>query len=172
VGDRSPGRGWPPRAGYEQPAGWDEALRRVRELSVRTVILDVEPLLAFWDAGHDTLDQGIASVVPQVAAVPSVQVVCLATNSRRDQPELPDPEGVTTVWIAAAGKPLRTAPYREFPRPGVVIGDQVATDGVLAWRLGYAFVHYRPELDRVPAGPWLMDRLGRLIRPLLFTRRA
>jgi hypothetical protein len=53
----------------------------------------------------------------------------------------------------------------------VVIGDQVATDGVLAWRLGYTFVHYRPELDHVPAGPWLMDRLGRVIRPLLFTRR-
>jgi hypothetical protein len=76
------------------------------------------------------------------------------------------------VWLAAAGKPLRTAAYRDFPRPGVVIGDQVATDGVLAWRLDYTFVQYRPELDRIPAGPRVMKRLGELIRPLLFTRRT
>jgi hypothetical protein len=78
---------------------------------------------------------------------------------------------VRIVWLAGAAKPLRTAPYREFPRPGVVIGDQVTTDGLLAWRLGYVFLQYRPPLDRIPPGPWLMDRLGRLIRPLLFTQR-
>jgi hypothetical protein len=32
----------------------------------------------------------------------------------------------------------------------VVIGDQVATDGMLARRLGYTFLHYRPGLERVP----------------------
>jgi hypothetical protein len=170
-GDGRPDREHHHRARYERPAGWDETLRRVRELSPRTVILDIEPLLANWHGGQDALDQGVASVVPQVAAVPGVQVVCLATNSLRGRPEMPDAEGVQMVWIAGAGKPLRTAPYQEFPRPGVVIGDQVATDGVLAWRLGYTFVQYRPQLDRVPAGPWLMDRLGRVIRPLLFTRR-
>ncbi len=169
--DRRPGRAFGLRARYEQPVSWPEALRRVRESSARTVILDVEPLLAIWDAGRQTLEEGLAAVVPQVAKVPGVQVICVATNSRRPRPKLPQRKGLTTAWIATAGKPLRTAPYRDFPRPGVVIGDQVATDGVLAWRLGYAFVHYRPELDRIPAGPWVMDRLGRLIRPLLFTRR-
>jgi hypothetical protein len=76
---------------------------------------------------------------------------------------------VRIVWLAGAAKPLRTAAYREFPRPGVVIGDQVTTDGLLASRLGYVFLQYRPPLDHIPPGPWLMDRLGRLIRPLLFT---
>jgi hypothetical protein len=51
----------------------------------------------------------------------------------------------------------------------VVIGDQVATDGILARRLGYAFVLHRPP-GRIPAGPRLMNRLGQLVRPLLFTR--
>ena len=59
--------------------------------------------------------------------------------------------------------------YRGFPLPGVVIGDQVATDGILARRLGYAFVLHRPP-GRIPAGPRLMNRLGQLVRPLLFTR--
>ena len=74
------------------------------------------------------------------------------------------------VYLASARKPLRISPYLGFPRPGVVIGDQVATDGVLAWRLGYTFLQYRPHLDRAPAGPRLMYQCGRLVRPLLFRR--
>jgi hypothetical protein len=74
------------------------------------------------------------------------------------------------VYIASAGKPARTAAYRDFPRPGVVIGDQVATDGILARRLGYTFVLVDHPLPGVPAGPRLMAALGRLARPLLFTR--
>ena len=72
--------------------------------------------------------------------------------------------------LAAAGKPLRTAPYRDFPRPGVVIGDQVGTDGILARRLDYAFVLYDPRALGAPAGPRLMGAWGRLVRPLLYTR--
>jgi len=157
------------RAKYEHLTSLDETLRRVQELSARTVILDIEPLVAYWDSSQEVLDQGVASVVPQVAAIPGVQVVCLATNSLRRPSQMPEVEGVRMVWLAGAAKPLRTAAYQEFPRPGVVIGDQVATDGLLASRLGYVFLQYRPPLDRVPPGPWLMDRLGRVIRPLLFT---
>ena len=51
-----------------------------------------------------------------------------------------------------------------------MIGDQVATDGILARRLGYAFVLFDPQLAGVPAGPRLMGAAGRLVRPLLFTR--
>ena len=74
------------------------------------------------------------------------------------------------MYLASAGKPLRTAAYQRFPRPGMVIGDQVATDGILARRLGYAFVLYDPQSSGVPAGPRLMGAAGRLVRPLLFTR--
>ena len=69
------------------------------------------------------------------------------------------------------GKPMRITPYRGFPRPGVVVGDQVVTDGILAWRLGYAFVQYHQRPDTAPAGPRLMGGLGRLVRPLVFSRR-
>jgi hypothetical protein len=77
---------------------------------------------------------------------------------------------VRVVYLALAGKPLRTAYYRSFPWPGVVIGDQLATDGALARRLGYAFLQYHPDQGGLPAGPRLMDWCGRLVRPLLFTR--
>ena len=157
------------RAGYERLAGLDEVLDRVREMSARTLIFDIEPLVAYWDSSQQALDRGVAEVFSQAEAVPGVQVVCFATNSVRRPSGLPPGTGVRVVYLASAGKPLRTAPYGSFPRPGVVIGDQVATDGILARRLGYAFVQYRPPLDRLPAGPRLMDRVGRLVRPLLFT---
>jgi hypothetical protein len=128
-------------------------------------------MIAYWDSGQEALDRGVKSMVRKVAAVPGVQVVCLATNSLRRPSKLPGAAGVRVVWLSAAGKPLRTAPYRGFPRPGVVIGDQVATDGLLALRLNYTFMHYRPHPHDMPPGPWMMDRLGRLIRPLVFTRR-
>ena len=158
------------RAGYERLAGLDEVLDRVREMSARTLIFDIEPLVAYWDSGQEALDRGVAEVIRQVEAAPGVRVVCFATNSARRPSVVPQGAGVRVVYLASAGKPLRTAPYGSFPRPGAVIGDQLATDGILARRLGYAFVQYRPPLDRLPAGPRLMDRVGRLVRPLLFTR--
>ena len=56
------------------------------------------------------------------------------------------------VYLASAGKPMRTAAYRLFPRPGMVIGDQVATDGILARRLGFTFVLFDPHRREFPPG--------------------
>jgi predicted HAD superfamily phosphohydrolase YqeG len=158
------------RAALTQVAGLGDAVRQAGELSARTMVFDVEPLIAYWDSGQDVLDQGVARVLSEVAAVPTVQVVCFATNSLRRPSAIPSAPGIRVVYLSSAGKPLRTAPYQGFPRPGVVIGDQVATDGILASRLGYTFVLVNPEHMDVPAGPRLMRAGGRLIRPLLFAR--
>jgi predicted HAD superfamily phosphohydrolase YqeG len=158
------------RAPFTRAAALDDVVRRARELSARTMIFDVEPLVAFWDGGQDALDQGIARVLSAVGALSTVAVVCFATNSLRRPRAVPDEPGVQVVYLASAGKPLRTTPYLGFPRPGMVIGDQVATDGILARRLGYAFVWFDPQLREVPLGPRLMGAGGRLVRPLLFTR--
>jgi predicted HAD superfamily phosphohydrolase YqeG len=157
------------RASFTQAAGLDDVMRQAGELSARTMVFDVEPLVAYWDGGQDALDQGVARVLSEVAAVPTVQVVCFATNSVRRPSAILSEPGKRVVYLASAGKPLRTAPYRGFPGPGMVIGDQVATDGILASRLGYTFVLVNPGLD-TPAGPRLMRAGGRLLRPLLFTR--
>jgi hypothetical protein len=156
---------------YERFAEPPDLLRRARELSPRTIILDVEPLVAYWDTGQEALDAGIAQILGQIGAGSPVSVVCFTTNSRRR----PSPGcggsgagGPRVVYLASAHKPFRTAPYRGFPRPGVVIGDQVATDGILARRLGYTFLRYCPDLARGPAGPRLMRELGRPLEPLLF----
>jgi hypothetical protein len=77
--------------------------------------------------------------------------------------------GVQVVYLTRARKPLRLTPYLSFPRPGVVCGDQIATDGVLARRLDYAFLQYPPGIADVPAGPRLMQHCGRMVRPLIFS---
>ncbi len=137
---------------------------------MRTVILDVEPLVAWWGSSQESLDRGIAAVVSQLGELPEVRVVVFATNSGRRPSAIPSLPGVRVTYLASAGKPLRTAPYRALPRPGAVIGDQVATDGLLARRLGYTFLHWSPRLAGVPLRPRLMNLLGWLAWPL-FRRR-
>jgi len=107
-------------------------------------------------------------VLDGLAALSGLGVVCFATNSKRRPSILPCGSGRRVIYLPSALKPLRTAPYRGFPRPGMLIGDQIATDGILARRLGYAFVLYDASVDEVPLGPRLLSAFGRLVRPLLF----
>ena len=156
------------RGAYHPAADLDGLLEKAAELSAKTLVFDVEPLVAYWDNGQDALDRGVAEILAKAAAVPGVAVVCFSTNSARRPAVVPSHPGVRVVYLAHARKPLWTAPYAQFPKPGVVIGDQIATDGLLARRLGYAFLDYRPEHLRPPWGPRLLNYGGRMARPLLF----
>ena len=155
---------------YVRVTGLADLFTEARKLSVRTMIFDVEPLVAPWHGSQESLDQGIARVLGGASTIPSMRVVVFATNSaRRPSADLVY-EGLQVRYLASAEKPLRTAPYQELPRPGAVAGDQLPTDGILAYRLGFTFLHYAPELAGVPLGPGLMHRWGELVRPLLFRR--
>ena len=158
------------KGNYVRVTGLAELFAKARELSVRTMIFDVEPLVAPWNSSQESLDRGIARILGDVTAVPSVRVVVFATNSARRPSIVPTCDGVEVRYLASAGKPLRTAAYRGLPRPGAVAGDQVPTDGLLAYRLRFTFLYYTPGLADVPAGPALMHRWGELVRPLVFRR--
>src|SRR5262249_30244564 len=160
------------RAAYHRAADLQDLLEMAEDLSAKTMIVDVEPLVARWDNGQDALDRGVDAVLAEAAAVKGAAVVCFATNSARRPSMVPSRPGLRVVYLASARKPLLTPLYGGFPRPGVVIGDQVATDGVLARRLGYAFLQYWPPLSGTPWGPRLLSYFGRAMRPLLFTRPA
>jgi hypothetical protein len=155
---------------YERHTELDDILDQARELSVRTLVVDIEPLVSWWHNTQESLDWGVAMVVGKVASVPTLRVLVFSTNSVRSPSAIPDAGDVEVRYLASAGKPLRITPYGDLPRPGAVIGDQVPTDGLLAWRLGYTFLHYQPRLDGVPLGPRVMHRLGRLAVPALFGR--
>lgn len=156
------------KADYECFASASDVLQRARELSPKTMIVDVEPLVAWWDSGQQPLDAGIATMVSQFGGLAGVSVLCFATNSARRPSRVPVGAGAQVVYLASAGKPLQIAPYESMPAPGVVIGDQVLTDGLLARRLGYAFLHYCPNPAGMPTGPRLLRYCGQLVLPLVF----
>jgi predicted HAD superfamily phosphohydrolase YqeG len=153
---------------YVRVIGLADLFAQARELSVKTMIFDVEPLVAPWNGGQESLDQGMARVLSGARTVPSARVVVFATNSSRRPSAIPACDGLQVRYLASAEKPLRTAPYHDLPRPGAVAGDQLPTDGILAYRLGFTFLHYAPKLPGVPLGPRLMHRWGDLVRPVLF----
>jgi predicted HAD superfamily phosphohydrolase YqeG len=154
------------RIAYQRHANPDAVIHSMRDLAPRTLVVDIEPFIAAWDTGQSSLSRGIAWFLDQISAAPHLTTVCFATNSRRRPPDaIIRRQGIS--YLASACKPLRTVPYRDLPRPGVVIGDQIATDGVLAWRLGYSFIHYCPN-SCAPLGPKLMRFLGYPVRPILF----
>lgn len=155
---------------YERVADMDDVVRRATQLSARTMVFDIEPLVAFWNSTQHELEEGVRAVLRQVEPIPGLRVVCFATNSPRRLPAVPESPDVRVMYLADAGKPLRTAPYQGFPIPGVVIGDQILTDGLLARRLGYTFFDCAPSLNIIPLGPQLLNRCGRLLRPVLFAR--
>jgi hypothetical protein len=142
----------------------------IRGLGARTLVFDVEPLVAVWATDTATLDTGVVETLRRVEELSGggVEVVLFATNSGRRPTTVPSMIGARVGYRASASKPLRVKGYRDLPRPGVVIGDQTATDGALAWRLGFDFVFYRPERDRIPFRPRLLHLLGGGLRPLLF----
>ena len=165
-------------AGYERVTSLAELFARVGELALQTLVFDIEPLVAPWKGGQQGLDRGVAEILEWASAVPSVRAVVFSTNSARrpsvfppTPPAPPAPAGPRVEYLSSAAKPLRTAPYRGLPTPGAVIGDQLPTDGILARRLGYLFLHYDPPYDQVPIGPRLMHRWGRAVRPILFGRQ-
>jgi predicted HAD superfamily phosphohydrolase YqeG len=159
------------KPGYVRCGSLDEALRVVAGLAAATVVLDVEPLIAHWDTGQQALDRGVRRILAEVEPLPAVRLVCFSTNSRRRPSFDPASQRFRVIYVALAAKPFRTTHYRTFPAPGALIGDQILTDGLLARRLGYTFVHYQPSVDEVPRGPWLLNRFGNLILRLLFPRR-
>jgi hypothetical protein len=134
-------------------------------------VIDVEPMVTPWDTDHAALATGVERVIDLLATAGlGLTTLAFATNSLRELPSLPERAPLAVSYRAGARKPTRTATYRELPRPGVVIGDQVLTDGLLAWRLGYTFLHFRPDGLRRPVGPRLMHLLGVPLGRLLFTR--
>jgi predicted HAD superfamily phosphohydrolase YqeG len=156
---------------YEQFDDECDLPRLLAEQSVQTAVLDIEPLVAPWNGSRDALDRGVARVVDQIAKVPGLRAVCFATNSARRPSHLPDVPGIRVSYVVSASKPLQLGPFTKLPRPGVVVGDQVMTDGLLARRLGYAFLHYRHPQGE-PIGPRVLDGCGQLLRPLVFRNQS
>ncbi len=97
---------------YERVTSLAELFARVGELAIKTLVFDIEPLVSPWNGGQQGLDRGVAEVLDQAGAVPSVRAVVFSTNSARRPSVFP---------------PAPPAPARPAGRvPG--LGGQAAAD--------------------------------------------
>ncbi len=97
-------------------------------------------------------------------SVPSVTSVVYSSNSQC--PRAADGKSCIRI-VTAARKPWRTKYLHNEPRPVAVVGDQVLTDGLLAWRLRASFLQWQVA-GPMPPWPRLQRRLGRIAAPFLF----
>lgn len=112
---------------YERLRDAGEVWCRIADIAPRAIIVDVEPLVAYWGTDLMSHDAGIASVLESLGDVTSIEVIVFAANSVRRPSAIANGRPDTRVlYYAAARKPLRTKPYRSLPRPGLIVGDLFA----------------------------------------------
>lgn len=98
------------RALYRRANELPDVVRCAGELRARTMVFDVEPLVAHWNSGQEGLDRGIAIVLDGLAALSGLEVVCFATDSARRPLILPSGSSrrvyAFVLCDAGAGVPL------------------------------------------------------------------
>jgi len=130
-----------------------------------TLVVDVEPLVVPWDSAPTLFAKAADDFARTVrATVPSVISVIYSSNSRR--PRDADSHSCIRI-VTAARKPWRTRYLHGEPKPVTVAGDQVLTDGLLAWRLGASFIHCQVA-EPMPRWPQLQHWFGQIVAPFLF----
>jgi predicted HAD superfamily phosphohydrolase YqeG len=156
---------------------WDQVLEVVESRQPACCLLDIENTLAPYAASRGEVFRLVVEALDDLRDVAPGARLVLVSNSRNLrwlisslQPVAPD-----VVVLPAARKPwtrlddvLRGLPADEV----LVIGDQMVTDGLLAWRLRATFVHFLRSADAEPAWPRLLRRAGRAIEGLIFRGRG
>jgi hypothetical protein len=136
------------------------------KLRIVTLVLDVEPMIARWGTSLQVLSGSIAATSERLFdAVGTLRSLVFVTNSARRLPESAPPR---VLLRGRAHKPWQTSWARDLNRPVAVVGDMVLTDGLLAVRLGAAFLHY-PLQPGTPRWPRWQALLGVPLVRLLFT---
>jgi predicted HAD superfamily phosphohydrolase YqeG len=126
------------------------------------LIFDVDNTLAPQGADPDELGKLVEAAIDRFEHDPAVRRVIVMTNGRQ--------RGLSQV-ISRGNKPFTTRRrlgLDDSSGPVLVIGDQVLTDGLLAWRLRATFLHLVVDKASEDAQQARMRRVGRVAEPLLF----
>jgi predicted HAD superfamily phosphohydrolase YqeG len=106
------------------------------------------PMILVFDADNTLVPQGVSlaefqsgveAAIERFEQIPNVQRVIVLTNG-------PD-RGVPSM-IFRGNKPWTTRGRLGIPKRGTaawIVGDQILTDGLLAWRLGATYIHLAIE---------------------------
>ena len=97
----------------------------------------------------------------------TVRKIVFITNAAYTVPDLPSITPLPIAFIPNAGKPFARK-LRDMPTP-CVVGDQVLTDGLMAWRLQCPFIQWEGDHDQhVPTWPAIQRRIGGFVAPAIF----
>lgn len=126
------------------------------------VIFDADNTLVPQGVPFDEFARTVTNAVARFKEMSQVDRVVVLTNGAE--------RGVPGM-IHSGNKPWTTRRRLGLDRPNVpvwVVGDQVLTDGVLAWRLGATFVHLAIDVADEAPKQALMRRVGRRLAGLMF----
>lgn len=149
--------------------GVEEIAAAIEDTGARSVVMDVEPIVACWGSREAALASRVAMMATRLAELSSLQQLVFLTNSARAYLPEETVGKLQVVYVALARKPWKIGSLRGLPTPIIVTGDQVLTDGLLTWRLrteGAVFCHWSATV--APLWPTLQRWIGMLLIPLLF----
>jgi hypothetical protein len=147
----------------------DVVLTAVTELQPATLVVDVQPFVAPWGCSPEEVVSGAIVLSRQLAeTAPSLRSLTFATNARFTLQVKHQAEHPQVTFVGMACKPWRIGYLANAPRPVIVLGDQVITDGLLAFRLNGQFLHWQMD-GREPWWPRLQATAGDLIVKIMFS---
>jgi len=128
-----------------------------------TLIFDADNTLAPQGAPLDQFGALVNEAIDRFEALAGVDRVIILTNG---------PERGVSRMIARGNKPWTTRRRLSLSRDSriVVIGDQILTDGLLAWRLGGPFLYLVIDQNGEDARQAAMRGIGKVLTGLFFRR--
>ena len=130
----------------------------------KVIIFDVDNTLAPQGVPLAEFGQLVNSAIDRVEANPGIARVIALTNG---------PQREVARMVSRGNKPWTTRRrlgLRGSSAPLVVVGDQVLTDGLLAWRLGATFLHLVIDDETEDRRQAVMRRIGSVFIVVLFRR--
>jgi predicted HAD superfamily phosphohydrolase YqeG len=150
-------------------------VKDVDEVAAR-VASDPGPLIVVFDADNTLVRQGappaefaprIDEVIDRFESLASIERVIVISNG--------PPRGAERM-ISRVNKPWTTRKRlgirRSSKTPVWVVGDQILSDGLLAWRLGATFLQCAIDPADDYPGQSRQRRLGKYVAPLIFRKNG
>lgn len=125
------------------------------------LIFDVDNTLVRQGAPLDEFGREVNAAIDRFESTPGVERVIVLTNGAE--------RGVPRM-ISRGNKPWtsrRRLGLRGVRTPVVVVGDQILTDGLLAWRLKGTLLHLVIDHEDEPRQQALMRRMGGIVETLV-----
>jgi predicted HAD superfamily phosphohydrolase YqeG len=130
----------------------------------KVIIFDVDNTLAPQNVPLEEFGELVNAAIDRVEANPHIGRVIALTNG---------PQREVARMVSRGNKPWTTRRrlgLRRSSAPLVVVGDQVLTDGLLAWRLGATFLHLVIDDETEERRQAAMRRIGSVLIVMLFRR--